>query len=191
MDMKKNIIILFITGILIIVLGLTIMEFRNAKEGHKVTTITKSMLLNQLEISDLSTVSYNYNAIASVYNSKHTTLKYHVAYQGIVNAGIDFSKIDIKIYNQKHLIYITLPQIAIHDVEVDPGSLDYIFEDNRYETETVSQEGYKSSLSDLKKRAKKDKKIYAMAKENAISTVDAWITPWVQQVYPEYAVKIK
>lgn len=158
--------------------------------GGKVTTITKSSLEKIVEINDMSTLDYTYNAITDVAD-ENGNAKYHVAYEGKVTAGIDITKINISVDEENKKIKIIVPEAEIQNVDVDMGTMEFIFEKEKYETETVSQEAYKASLADLEKKANNEKDLLSMAKENAVDAITALITPWVEQVDEEYFVEIK
>lgn len=160
-------------------------------EEGTVTTISKASLEKVFEISELSTVDYSYNAVARAYEEDGVTPKYYVAYEGTVTAGIDFSKIMIDIDEDTKIITITLPESEIQNTMVDFGSMDYIFENKKYETETVSQEAYELCKTDLARRAAKENDLMTLAKENAVTAVEALVDPWVQQIDGEYKVNIK
>lgn len=157
----------------------------------KVTTITKTSLQEIFEISELSTASYTYNAIATLYAEDETAVKYHVAYNGTVAAGIDFSKIDIKIDEKTKKITVELPACVILETTVDFGSMEYIFIDKKSESETVSQEAYHACKADLEMRAAKDGRLITMAEKNAASAVEALVSPWMKQAYSDYEVVIQ
>lgn len=158
--------------------------------GGEVTTITKSSLEKIIEISDMSTLDYTYNAITDV-KDEDGDEKYYVAYEGTVTAGIDLSKIDITVDDQNKKIEIIVPEAKIQNIYVNMGTMDFIFENKKHETETVSQEAYKASLDDLEKKANNGKELLSMAKENAVDAITALITPWVEQIDEEYSVEIK
>lgn len=160
-------------------------------EEGTVTTISKASLEKVFEISELSTVDYSYNAVARAYEEDGATPKYYVAYEGTVTAGIDFSKIVIDIDEDTKIITITLPESKIQNTTVDFGSMGYIFENKKYETETVSQEAYELCKTDLARRAAKENDLMTLAKENAVTAVEALVDPWVQQIDGEYKVNIK
>lgn len=157
----------------------------------KVTTITKTSLQEIFEISELSTASYTYNAIATLYAEDETAVKYHVAYNGTVAAGIDFSKIDIKIDENSKKITVELPACEILETTVDFGSMEYIFIDKKSESETVSQEAYHACKADLEMRAAKDGRLITMAEKNAASAIEALVNPWMKQAYSDYEVVIQ
>ena len=63
--------------------------------------ITASSLEKVLEIDELSTAEYTYNAVAKKHSQDGKEIKYYVAYEGKVTAGVDFEKIDGKWYFSK------------------------------------------------------------------------------------------
>lgn len=162
--------------------------FRSSQ--NKVSTVSKSSLEKVLETSQLTTLQYTYNAIAEVKKEFFDTIKYHVAYEGTVQAGIDFEDIDIDINEEKKLITITLPEVSIQNVIVNAESMEYIFNDDKYETETVASEAYSACVKDLQTRAEKEVQLLQMAKDNARDAVQALIEPWVKQVDEEYTIEI-
>ena len=189
---KRKIFLLKVLAAVILIICVTILFPKILKkEDGKVTTITQSSLEKVIEVNDLSTLDYTYNAITDVYDEDGETLKYHVAYEGIVTAGIDITKINVTVNEEEKKISITLPNAVIQNVNVDMGTLAFIFEKNKYETETVSQEAYKASLEDLKKKANKESTLLTMAKDNAAAAMNALIAPWVEQIDDDYTVEVK
>lgn len=160
-------------------------------DGGRVTTISSSSLKKVVEINDLSTLDYTYNAITEVYDENGTRLKYYVAYEGTVTAGVDISQIDISVNEEEKLITVVLPDAEVQHVNVHMGTLEFIFIKDKYETETVSQEAYKVSLDDLKKKANEEETLLSMAKDNAVAAINALIAPWVKQIDETYTVEIK
>ena len=136
---------------------------------------------------------YTYNAIAKVYDGEgeKKSLKYHVAYEGTVIAGIDFNKIDFIEDEKNKTFTIVVPEPVIQTTDVDMSKLDFIFESSKYETENVTQEAYKASLADLEQRAAEDEAMMKMARENAVSTVEALFEPWMKQMKKEYQIEVK
>lgn len=187
--MKKQIFIplAIIIGILIGIVCIKIM-ISGSKQGE-VTTVSKASLEKILEINDLSTVDYIYNAIARAYNKDK--VKYYVAYEGRVSAGIDFDKVDIEVIEKDKKVIITIPDVEIQDIRVDMETMEYIFEKDRYETETVSAEAYKLCCADLSERAQEDELLFKMAEENAVASLKALFAPWIEQVDGQYTIEIK
>lgn len=195
---KKNKVIEFIKGLsfqtkIIIVLLIIIIFFILVLFGNKegaFSTISESSLQKVFEINELDTIEYTYNAITTA-KTKSGNEKYHVSYNGKVYAGIDFAKVKIEHNKMKKEVIITLPEIEIHDVVVDPASLDFIFVDDKYHTETVNAEAHKICMNDLNSRIKKEEMFYETAKGNAISSVEALLKPWIDTLDPKYEVIIK
>ena len=160
--------------------------------GNRVTTISESTLEKVLEIEDLSTLEYTYNAVAEAYTDDNKAkLKYHVAYEGVVDVGINFSDISVSVDDKAKSITVTVPEAEVQSCRVDAGTLEYIFEKDKYETETVAQEAYHVALEDLESRVQEEDTMLEMARDNAISAVEGLISPWVEQLDDEYTVTVQ
>ena len=158
----------------------------------KVTTISKSTLQEIIDINELQTVDYDYNAVATQYDENNEPI-YYVAYMGTVTAGIDFNEIDISVDDINKKVLITLPEVEAQGTRIDMGTLEYIFTKDKYETEDVSQEAYKLCKEDLKARidAEKDNLLFQTAKENAVSSVEALFKPFIDTIDNSYTLEIK
>ena len=157
----------------------------------KVTTFSKADIEKVFEISELSTADYTYNAIAKAYTEDGTSIRYYVAYEGTIKAGIDFSEIAIEVDEEAQRITITLPKVELKEKTVDPGTFEYIFKDKKSETETVHQEAFRLCEEDLKRRADSEQELLKLAKENAVAVVKALVTPWIEQINEEYQIVIR
>ncbi|MCM1498323.1 MAG: DUF4230 domain-containing protein [Clostridium sp.] len=160
-------------------------------EEGKVSTISAATLEKVFDLSELSTADYTYNAIATAYDEGGTTVKYYVAYEGIVKAGIDFRQIKFDIHEEEKVINITIPEVAFTEKTVSPGTLEYIFKDKKSETENVYQEAFELCKKDLAERTDKEEDLLQLARENAAAVVEALVTPWVEQIDNEYTVEIQ
>lgn len=159
------------------------------KEGE-VTTISEAQIKDVFEISELQIADYIYNAVTEV-RDNDGKLKYHVAYEGTVTAGIDFDAIKISVDDENKKITITVPDVTIQDAIVDEGSLEYIFEKKKYDNEEVFKEAYAICQKDLNDRSENEKKLLDLAKENARQVIEAMVEPWVDQINHEYVVEIE
>lgn len=186
---KWIVLFIFIIAVIVGVSVFAIVSFKSSKK--KVKTISESTLQDALEISELSTVEYTYNAVTRAYDEDGETLMYSVAYDGIVKAGIDFSQIDLDIDEEKKIIRITVPDVEIIDYVVDEGSLEYIFEKDKYNTATVSQAAYKICKADLENKASRESELLSLAQENAISTVSGLVEPWIEQIDNTYKIIVE
>lgn len=187
----KMIVTACLLGVVVIVIGGFVLNKSLHSNDSRVTTVTESSLEKVLEISDLSTLDYTYNSIVDVLDEDGETVKYHVAYEGVVTAGIDFESVDVSVDEETKMITITVPEAVVQNVDVDMGTLEYIFEEKKYETETVSQEAYKACRADLEKKAMEEGHLLATAKENAVDAVNALMTPWIEQLDEAYQVEVK
>ncbi len=163
-----------------------------AGEEGEIATVTESLLERSVKRSRLYTAEYPYNGYTAVYDENQETVKYYVAYEGIVKAGIDVSKIEVSLEAETGTIYIWLPEVTVEKPWVDPGTLEYIFEDDKYNTETVAQESYKAAVADLKERVSADTKLMDAAAENVKISAKALAEPWLDERDDgvEYTVRV-
>lgn len=161
-------------------------------EDGKVTTVTESVLEKSVKRSNMYTAEYPYNGYTTVYDDDQETVKYYVAYEGTVKAGIDVSKIKVFLDEATGTIIIQLPEVIVAEPWVNPGTMEYIFENEKYNTETVAQEAYKAALADLSERIAADARLAELASENAKISARALIEPWVNQMGggEQYSVRI-
>lgn len=161
-------------------------------EMGEVETVTKTSLEETVRISRLYTAEYPYNGYTAVFDEDTGEIKYYVAYEGTVKAGIDVSKIRVSLEEGIGTIIILLPEIEVTSPMVDAGTMEYIFTDEKYNTETVAQEAYKAANDDLSVKAGKDVNIITTAREAAKTAAKALVEPWINQVggENEYTVKV-
>lgn len=175
---KRKSILLIIFAILILI---SIYEIICKFQEKKFTITTQSSLEKIIEISELSTIEYTYNAIATKYKDNvqdENNVEYYVSYEGIVTVGIDFNAIKIEPNEEEKKIVITLPEVEKHDILVNMGTMEYIYVKNAKEQDKISQEAYLLCKEDLKNRVSKEVDIEKNARENAISAVEALFEPW-------------
>ena len=154
--------------------------------------ISKSTLEDIINVSDLSTFEAVYNGIAKVTDEDNPEkVNYYVSYDAKVKAGIAFEKVDITVNTDEKIITVMLPEIKITDVNVDITSLDYIFENEKANTETVSEEAYKKCIEDVTSESNSEDAIYELAEQNARNIVEALISPFVEQLDSEYRLEIQ
>lgn len=180
--------IVFLLFLVLIIVG-GIMLFVGRSDDGKMTTISKSSLQKVIEINELSTIDYTYNATA-IKRDENNEAMYYVAYEGIVTAGIDFNEIEIAVIEKEKKVHIAVPKVEIQGVKVDMGTMEYIFTKNKYETEDITQEAYKLCKADLKMRVEEENVLYDTARENAISSVEALFEPWIETIDDSYTIEV-
>jgi len=184
--------LLLTVAILGIALAGVVWYYRSNQEPPQKEIITKATLEKILNISELSTFEAVYNGVARVMNpSNPQNIDYYVSYNARVKIGFDFEKISIRVKNADKHIRITIPPVTITDVIVDIGSLDYIFVNDKANTEMVSQQAYKACEEDVTKESKTQKDIFVLAQQNAENFVRALVKPFVEQIDGEYTIEIR
>ena len=131
-----------------------------------------------------------YNSIVEVKNEGETKTKYYVAYKGTVVTGINFKDINISVDNDAKKIQLDIPDVVIQDTLVASDSLDFIFTDKKYDKSSVIQEAYGKCQDDLKEKSENDEDLLNIAQENAKQVVTALVSPWVEQIDPEYVLEV-
>lgn len=174
------------------VLGIAVYAIPNTTQKNKPQIITQATLQKVINVSELSTYEAVYNGIAKVMNVYNPErVDYYVSYEAKVKAGIDFEEVDIQVDEEEKLITVTLPEIEIKDVNVDIASLDYIFENDKANTATVSEQAYKKCIEDATEESSAEQAIYDLAGQNAENIIEALIRPFVEQLDTEYQLVIR
>ena len=188
---KKGKMVVFAVLIVVILAAVAIVVTRNTKKEEP-EIISLTALEKMVDVSDMSTFEAIYNGIAEVENEADPTqIDYYVSYEAKVKAGFDFENLNMQVDHDRKVITVKIPEIKITDVNVDIGSLDYIFENKKANTETVSEQAYKECIEDVTKESAEEKAIYELAKQNAKNTMEAIIQPFMEQLDEEYQLQIE
>ena len=187
-----------IIAIVVVVIVLGILSISGIfDQTEDVQIVTESNLHKIIEVSQLSTYECVYNDICTVMDEDDSSkVAYYCKYKGRVKAGIDFTKVDIKMEEQEsgeYLITVTLPKVTLDDPEVDNDSLKYMFQEKKANDGTVSGEAYKACIQDIKEKSKSETMIYKTAQQNAENTIKGLVEPFVRNAETSedhYKVKI-
>ena len=186
----KHIAVLFV--IILVIITALIIKIKIFNKKSEPTIISKATLEKVINVSDLSTFEAIYNGVAAVANEENPeNIDYYVSYEAKVKAGIDFELVEVEVNETDKVITVTLPEVKITDVDVDIASLDYIFMNNKANTQTVSEQAYKKCIKDVTKESNSTDEIYESARQNARNIVEALISPFVEQLDSEYKLEIK
>lgn len=190
---SKNIVKLVVGILVICVIVTAILGLRGRlKQDKEPEIITKTTLEKIIDVSELSTFEATYNGIAKVMNEeKPENVDYYVYYEAKVKAGIDFEKVTVNVDNEQKVVTVTLPEVQINDVNVDIGSLEYIFENKKADTSTISEIAYKKCIEDVTEESKNTEAIYTLAQQNAKNVIEALVKPFIEQLDEEYTLEIK
>lgn len=189
---KKGVCLSWFTVIILIMIVMAgSLQLSGCGSGKKgVTTISEASLKKVIEVSTLSTVEFTYNSITSLVTDDNK-VKCHVAYEGVIFAGIDMDKVKITVDEDSKVINIILPEAEIQDCDVNAGTMEYIFENEKNNTIDISHEAYSASIKDLKQKAESEPQLLALAKSNAISAFQGLLSPWIEQMQGDYTVEVK
>ncbi len=183
--------IMFLIMIIAAMSAYLVYDFKKQNKKEEPEIITKTNLEKVLDVSDLSTFEAIYNGIAAVASEeKPENIDYYVYYEAKVKAGIDFKLINVEVNEKEKLITVSLPEVKITDVDVDIASLDYIFINNKSNTQTVSAQAYKECIKDVTNESNSTTEIYDSAKLNARNMVEALIKPFIEQLDSSYKLEI-
>lgn len=153
------------------------------------TVYTASYLKSNILKSDLSTRSAVYSGIAEVHNPESPDkIDYYVSYKANVKTGINFEKLKVEVEDTDVVktVYITLPPVYITGVEVDAGSLDYIFVNKKANNPDTLQTAYAACEADVKAEVTEDAQLLELAQTNAEEVVRALTEPFFMQHGSEY-----
>lgn len=190
---KVKIVVATVVGICLLIcfVAVCVNVFGKKPQEEKKEIITESTLEKIINVSELSTYEAVYNGVLAVMNEKKAEeVDYYVYYEAKVKAGINIEEIEVEVNNEEKRVSIALPEVHITDTEVKIESLEFMFYNNKAETETVSQEAYKKCIADVKKESASENKIYELARSNARNFVEALVNPFVQQLDSEYVIEI-
>ena len=155
----KHIAVLFV--IILVIITALMIKIKIFNKKSEPTIISKATLEKVINVSDLSTFEAIYNGVAAVENEeKPENIDYYVSYEAKVKAGIDFALVEVEVNEAEKIITVTLPEVKITDVDVDIASLDYIFMNNKANTQTVSEQAYKKCIKDVTKESNSTDEIY-------------------------------
>lgn len=176
--------------VVLVAVAVTIVQKTDRKEPEP-EIITVSKLEKIINVSELSTFTAVYNGIANVMNEKNTTeIDYYVSYEARVDAGIDFEKIEISVDNEAKVITIKLPEVYITNINVNIGSLDFIFLNDQANTSTVTEKAFKACEADVRMESEQQSAIYELAKQNAANVLTALVQPMIEQLDETYRLMI-
>lgn len=164
--------------------------FLHVMQRSKQQTVdTASYLKSIILKSDLSTRSAVYNGIAEVHNPESPDkIDYYVSYKANVKTGINFEKLKVEVEDTDVVktVYITLPPAYITGVEVDAGSLDYIFVNKKANNPDTLQTAYAACEADVRAEVAEDAQLLELAQTNAEEVVRALTEPLFMQHGSEY-----
>ena len=133
------------------------------------------------DIGELATEEYYFTQVETYDSTKSAQLfhitfdipltrtKFIYSYDGIIKAGVDFTKIEVEKDELKRLITVTLPPAAITDVDIDPESF-LLYSEKAGLGNPISAADFNNSLIELETTAREkalERGVLTRADENA------------------------
>lgn len=178
-----------IIGLLALVAVVAFFQIGGGKE-HEAEITVVSTLERIINVSDLSTFTAVYNGIAEVKDEKDPDkVDYYVSYEARVEAGIDFSNVNISL--KDGVITVDIPDVKINDIIVDISSLDFLFFDNSANKLTVSEQAFKACEEDARSESESQEAILELAQQNAENVVKALVKPIIDQLGEGYDLVVE
>lgn len=133
----------------------------------------------------------NYSSVKKLFKSidlKITETNYLASYDGVVSAGVDFTKIEVDMDEEAKTIQVTIPKAMIYSTAIDEDSFELLSEKNGLGN-PVSAADFNNSLTELKSNANEkavSRGTLERADENAKNIISNFISSLVDT--DEYAV---
>ncbi len=119
-----------------------------------------------------------YENVISILLVGHSTTSYSVSYDGVVTAGVDFSKITVSKDEENKIITISIPQATIKNVDIDPYSMQVHTEHQGF-ANPISVNDFNKSIKELENKARskaQSRGILSHANENAKLIIQNMVT---------------
>lgn len=191
--MNKNTIMVLCFGLLAataIMVCVLIYSGVQKHRNNKTVYVNEASLNKVNDIDELHMMKYPYKGIAKrvqLIEKKNGRMEekllYKVAYKGWTTIGTK-KQITFDVDNTQKVIKVNIPEPEVIDYKVDFNSINYIFEKNSYETETVSADSYKLCIEQMKEKIDCDEGLKKKAKNNTANTVMSYVS----SIYPAYKV---
>lgn len=168
-----------------------ILSIKNHSQRYFEST-AESSLTQVLDINELHTLEYRYNSYALVYED--SKIKYAVAYEGIITAGIN-QPVTFDIDRENKLITVTIPPAQIIDLYVNiPADMEnksVICTQRKYiNSDSWHKEAFSACHADLQEKITTDMEFLTLATENARDAITALLRPFKTQCGYDFVVKI-
>lgn len=174
--------------VVIIIVGISI-----GTDHTSEAQITTSSVLEKIEsISELSTYEVLYQGVATVNNEKKPNkVDFYVYYEANVKAGLNLDEVQASIDEKEERVLVTLPELVITSLDVEFGSLDYMFVNDKADESGVTERAYNACIDDLSKDISSQSAVCDLARQNAEDIIYAWMTPFINQLEGDYKLVIE
>lgn len=158
----------------VILLGFIVLKMGGGFKKGETTIITKSTLIDTVDIAELSTAEFIYNGIAEIPKSeKSDKIKCRVRYSAKVKASVTMTDIDFKIDRDNKTVKPILPEIKLDAILDDQEGFSFIPENSDVDLQEV-MEFCKNDVTD---EATQTLELYDSAEENLKDIIQALTYP--------------
>ncbi|MBR5508534.1 MAG: DUF4230 domain-containing protein [Lachnospiraceae bacterium] len=162
----------------VLVVGVHLINKTGAFDEGEVEIITKSNLMEAIDVSELATSEFIYNGIAEVYaDEKKEKVKYYIRYDARIRAGIDIKNVKFNIIKDEKIIEVALPEIEIFTPpSIASDSLSYIPSEKTYDLKEVLE----TCEADVLRESEAATELKISAKENLKVIIEALLNPIIE-----------
>lgn len=143
---------------------------------NKLTYNFSSALMKSLDIDELSTSELTYNGIATVLHENSDKARYHIRYNSKIKVGINMSDIRFIEDAKKKTVNVTLPQVRILEVVIDPNSISFIPNNFSADMRTAVIDAKNDALA----KSNETPELISTAEDNLKSIIEALTLPLIQ-----------
>ena len=134
---------------------------------------TSSLLVDAIDISELSTAEFKYRGIADIVDENDNDIRCRACYNAVVKAGIDMSNVQFDVDDENKVVYASLPDIELKVTIIDEQLIELLPYDADVELEIL----LKSCMADAEKEAIESTELMNTARENLMATIEALTYP--------------
>jgi|GEM_PF-1806118 len=165
----------FVLCIGVIAIGFAcLMRFGLLNKADKASIKTSSLLMDAIDISELSMAEFRYRGIADIYSDEERTrVRCRVCYNAIVKAGIDMEKVHFDVDTERRVVTAVLPDIDLKVTIIDEQSMALLPSDVNVGIDSM----LKYSKEDAETEARESTELINTAQENLKATIEGLLFP--------------
>ena len=194
--MKKKIITLSLIGILLI----SLLSGCGKSEDKEAAKSTEPDIMQVRSICKLATVECYYHNVAKSETEASGLFKWlgkgykkiWTEYSGIVELGIDVSKVSVEKPTADGVVKVTIPDAEILSVDLDEDSMGEPLTDTGFMTKITKEEETEAlaeAQNHMEETAKGNGNLLNQAKERAKSLIEGYVKNVGEQIGKEYTVE--
>ena len=194
--MKKKIITLSLIGILLI----SLLSGCGKSEDKEAAKSTEPDIMQVRSICKLATVECYYHNVAKSETEASGLFKWlgkgykkiWTEYSGIVELGIDVSKVSVEKPTADGVVKVTIPDAEILSVDLDEDSMSEPLTDTGFMTEITKEEETEAlaeAQNHMEETANENGNLLNQAKERAKSLIEGYVKNVGEQIGKEYTVE--